>query len=141
MVARALPVDEDFGAIVDAVEMPQHALFGKGRRNLDPAAIEADILGLVGGAFLVSRDGKAFDFPVGGDGNVLPIGVGSGRRGEIRDGGVGRQFALDRGADAVVELEAPCTGHGEDGGIAGAHAIDGDWRAAGDGHRGREGPR
>jgi hypothetical protein len=41
----------------------------------------------------------------------------------------------------VIELEAPSPGHGEDGGIADAQAIDGDWRAAGDGNGGREGRR
>ena len=141
MVAGAVAVDEDFGAIVNAVEMPEDALAGERGRNLDPAAIQADVFGLVAGAFLVRGDGEAFDFPIGGDGDVLPVGVGGGGVGEIGNGGRGRQLAVDRGADAVIEFEAPRPGHGEDGGIADAQAGDGDRRRAGDGHGGREGPR
>ena len=54
---------------------------------------------------------------------------------------VGRQFALDGRADAVIEFETPGAGHGEHGGIAGAQAVDGDWCTAGDGHGGRDGGR
>ena len=141
VIAGALAIDEDFGAVVNAVEMPEDALAGKGGRDFHPAAIEADVIGLVAGAFLVSGDGEAFDFPIGGDGDVLPVGVGGGGGGEIGDGGVGRQFALDGGADAVIEFEAPGAGHGEDGGVPRTQASDGDGRMADDGHGGREGPR
>ena len=117
VVAGALAVHEDFSAVVHAVEMPEDALPGKGGRDLDPAAIEADVVRLVAGAFLVSGDGKTLDFPIGGHGDVLPVGVGGVGGGEIGDGGAGRQFALDGGAGAVIELEAPGAGHGKNGGI------------------------
>ena len=70
--------------------MPQDAPAREGGRDLDPAAIEADVIGLDLIPFLVGGDGEAFDFPIGGDGDVLPIGAAGSRRGEIGDGGIGR---------------------------------------------------
>ena len=139
VVADALAVDEDLGAVVHAVEMPEHALAGKGGRYIHPAAIEADVVGQLAGAFLVREDREALDFPIGGYGDVLPVGVRRIGGGEGRHGGVSRQFTLDRRADAVFELETPRARHGQYGGVAQPQAIDGDGRIAGHGHGRGEG--
>ena len=141
VVAAPLAVDEDFGAVVGAVEMPEDVLAGERGRNIHQAAVEADVRRWPAGAFLVSEHGEAFDFPIGGDGDVLPVGVGGIGGGEGGHRGVGGEFALDGGADAVIELESPGAGHGQHGRIAQPEAIDGDGHVAGHGHGRRKGRR
>ena len=141
MVAAALAVDENLGAVISAVEMPEHALAGERRRDIHQATVEADVTG-GDGAFLVRKHRKALDLPVCGDGDSLPVGVGRTGGGEGRHGRVGGQFAPDGRADgAAVELETPGARHRQDGGIVHPQLIDGDGLVAGHRHRRRKGRR
>ena len=63
VVTGALAVDEDLGAVVNAVEMPEHALPGEGGRNLNPAAVQANIIAIGSYPFLVSGDGESLRPP------------------------------------------------------------------------------
>ena len=88
---------------------------------------------MVAGAFLISEGGETFDFPIGRNGDVLPVGIGGIGGGEIGNGGIGGQFTPDGGADAVIELEAPGAGHRQHGGIARPQTIHGHGHIAGTG--------